>query len=116
MKKLCGLENTTGWLMQTHVHASSFCALFVSVCEQRLQHTLHGLSGNVLQGVQVVAEIDLPKPAKLDAQKVRVHRLLALEGLQDPGNLVSQLMLCTILKQIFCKYTPHWWLIVSSPI
>lgn len=75
--------------MQTHVHASSFCALFDSVCEQRLQHTLHGLTGNVLQGVQVVAEVDLPKPANLDAQEVKVHRLLALEGLQDPGNLVS---------------------------
>lgn len=49
--------------------------------------------GLCLQGVQVVAEVDTPKKADLAAYKPRLQRLLALEGLQDPGNLVSHCML-----------------------
>ena len=68
---------------------------------------LHGLSRNVLQGLQVVAEVDIPEPANLSPQKVKVHRLLALEGLQDPGNLVSHSTPCAVLKQILCIFTCH---------
>ena len=77
-----------------------------------LQHSLHGLSGNVLQGVQVVAEVDLPKPANLDAQQVKVHRLLALEGLQDPGNLVSHR--CTVQSSSERSANTIWTAVLCS--
>ena len=38
--------------------------------------------------MQVVAEVDVPQQANLGASDTQVYRLLALEGLQDPGNLV----------------------------
>jgi len=42
-----------------------------------------------LKGVQAVAEVDMPKFAKLsDANTTPLQRLLVLERLQDPGNLV----------------------------
>jgi len=45
-----------------------------------------------LKGVQAVAEVDLPKFANLsDANSTSLQRLLVLEGLQDPGNLVNTL-------------------------
>jgi len=45
-----------------------------------------------LKGVQAVAEVDLPKFANLsDANSTSLQRLLVLEGLQDPGNLVHTL-------------------------
>lgn len=38
--------------------------------------------------MQVVAEVDVPQQVNLDTSDTQVHRLLALESLQDPGNLV----------------------------
>ena len=40
-------------------------------------------------GVRAVAVVDMPKYAMLNnSSSPTLHRLLVLEGLQDPGNLV----------------------------
>lgn len=42
------------------------------------------------KGVQAVAEVDMPKSVNLsEANGKQLQRLLVLEGLQDPGNLVG---------------------------
>lgn len=49
----------------------------------------------VLKGVQVVAEVDQPKYVSLaNRQPKSLQRLLVLERLQDPGNLVRAVQLC----------------------
>jgi len=41
-------------------------------------------------GIGAAAVVRLPQPADL-TQRIAVTRLLVLEGVQDPGNLVSAL-------------------------
>lgn len=49
----------------------------------------------VLKGVQVVAEVDQPKYVSLANRPPKsLQRLLVLERLQDPGNLVCTAQLC----------------------
>ena len=49
----------------------------------------------MLKGVQVVAEVDQPKYVSLASRQPKsLQRLLVLERLQDPGNLVRNVQLC----------------------
>ena len=57
--------------------------------------------------MQAVAEVDMPKSVNLsEANGKQLQRLLVLEGLQDPGNLVGpscpDLPCCLIFAVLEC--------------
>lgn len=62
------------------------------------------LNPNCLPGLQAVAEVDAPGPHDFMAQspKGSVKRLLALDCIQDPGNLVLS---CFYLFAVHCSRT-----------
>ncbi|KAL0031689.1 hypothetical protein WJX79_001357 [Trebouxia sp. C0005] len=77
----------------------------ISVVTDEIMNKMCGLQNS--DGVQAVAEVDMPKFANLsDANTTSLQRLLVLERLQDPGNLGTLLRTAVALGWDACFLLP----------
>lgn len=77
----------------------------ISVVTDEIMNKICGLQNS--DGVQAVAEFDMPKFANLsDANSTSLQRLLVLERLQDPGNLGTLLRTAVALGWDACFLLP----------